>query len=555
MRVLYQRLKELDSDTFEKFCLHLLRKRHPGADIEHVDGSGGDDGVDLFLGQLDCGPVVWQCKSFPSGVGKSQKAKIKSSLNRAVQKVSPKRWVLCLSVDMDIKTHRWFQHLAQSNVGRVDVGLMQASHIVHELIHRRTIREIFFPDAIIDTIQLREVLAKTGELTLDELGALTTENVHTYIDRLRERDARFDYRITFQGDRTPEQIDIAENRGSLVSIFDGSKTIDVLPRDVTALRVDPPRGKLAFSKDGAKKFDEFRRTGRSQEFGAEDVLRFSADLPFMPQGDSGIEFLSVRSNPSAKLPLRVSFGLGDSAVVYDLIDFRVTRAGTEEAELNSEGDLPFSLKLVVRPGGQGSIDLKEECRGADVHSVQKFLRAARQLTDGGQLQLYSLRESRNAFTATCDGSLPEDWGEFLEPLVADAVLISERYGVKLTFPDCVGPDDARALKLLKALLTGFPLDKGDFTVHLVKRKEGDPAFDEILAEEAAVVLRQPQLSPQPVVFGTPVPTGPVEFVGQARALDPLKFRANFMKAAVGDELDLVMEAVGPLEVRSQRHES
>jgi hypothetical protein len=41
---IYQRLKELDPKTFEQFCVQLLKERHPGLDIKHVDGSAGDPG-------------------------------------------------------------------------------------------------------------------------------------------------------------------------------------------------------------------------------------------------------------------------------------------------------------------------------------------------------------------------------------------------------------------------------------------------------------------------------------------------------------------------------
>ncbi len=58
MNALYQRLKELDPKAFERFCCHLLKERHPGADIKHVDGAGGDEGLDVFTGDLDGNPVV-----------------------------------------------------------------------------------------------------------------------------------------------------------------------------------------------------------------------------------------------------------------------------------------------------------------------------------------------------------------------------------------------------------------------------------------------------------------------------------------------------------------
>src|ERR1035441_1429706 len=57
MRSLYQRLKELDPVTFERLCYHLLKEQYPTTDIRHVEGGGGDEGLDLFTGDLDVADV------------------------------------------------------------------------------------------------------------------------------------------------------------------------------------------------------------------------------------------------------------------------------------------------------------------------------------------------------------------------------------------------------------------------------------------------------------------------------------------------------------------
>src|SRR5579862_9597428 len=114
MHALYQRLKELDPTTFEQFCAQLLAQRHPNILIRHVDGSAGDDGIDAFAGNLDTGPIVWQCKAFTSGIGHSQRSQIRTSLNRAIKKVAPRDWILCVPIDLDAKTHRWYERLQRS---------------------------------------------------------------------------------------------------------------------------------------------------------------------------------------------------------------------------------------------------------------------------------------------------------------------------------------------------------------------------------------------------------------------------------------------------------
>jgi hypothetical protein len=94
MHPLYQRLKELDSNSFEKLSFQLIHARHPTANIRGADGASGDKGIDIFQGDLDDGPTVWQVKSFPNGVRKHQKDQIRESLRRAVKSFNPRRWIL-----------------------------------------------------------------------------------------------------------------------------------------------------------------------------------------------------------------------------------------------------------------------------------------------------------------------------------------------------------------------------------------------------------------------------------------------------------------------------
>ena len=163
---LRQQLKELDPTTFEQLCFHLLKARHPGAEIHHVHGAGGDEGVDVFVGNLAVGATVWQCKAFPNGVGKSQQQKIRASLQRAIEKVRPSLWVLCTSVDLSTSAHRWWQKLQQEYAAQVRLELVSASEIIEQLTYRRALRETFFPNVILDVAVLRSALARSSRHTM-----------------------------------------------------------------------------------------------------------------------------------------------------------------------------------------------------------------------------------------------------------------------------------------------------------------------------------------------------------------------------------------------------
>ena len=164
MDSLYQRLKEMDPDTFQRFCAQLLRERHPEQEIRHVEGASGDEGLDVFEGELSGKPTIWQCKAFPNGVGKSQKEQIRKSLKTALKKFSPSYWILCLSVDLDSKTSRWFEKLKKSYASKVTIGEMFATEIVNEVLHRKNLKNHFFPHASLDVNELKRLAARTGEM-------------------------------------------------------------------------------------------------------------------------------------------------------------------------------------------------------------------------------------------------------------------------------------------------------------------------------------------------------------------------------------------------------
>src|SRR5579859_6101694 len=201
INALYQRLKELDSKSFERLCFHLLKERHPGANIRAVEGASGDQGVDAFRGDLADGTTIWQSKSFPAGIKKGQKEQIRQSLRAAVKNFPQCTWILCINVDMDIHVHRWWcQNVTKSYAGKAELGLMQAGDIVNELAHRKSIRDMFFPEAAMDTSELRALLTRTTDLSDRERAAVLQENAEQLIERLKRRDARFNYGVSIHPD-------------------------------------------------------------------------------------------------------------------------------------------------------------------------------------------------------------------------------------------------------------------------------------------------------------------------------------------------------------------
>jgi hypothetical protein len=552
MDALYQRLKELDSDTFEKLCFHLLKERHPGADVRRVEGSAGDFGADVFVGDLDSGPIIWQCKSFPNGVRNSQKGQIRQSLRRAVQHLAPSKWVLCLSVDLDIAASRWFDRLKRSYADKIDIGLMPAGQIVHELLYRSSIRNHFFPNAALDTAALRALLGKTGELSDFELQTVTEDNLEQYIERLKQRDARFTYEITISADRKPAST-IAPRGDLAFSMSIDNFTVNAYPRDVEALRRDPPRFSFSLHDAGISKMHELSKTGRGQLFGQDDFSHFSTSFAFLSEGPPQTMYLGQTFLTKISVPTRIAFGIGPAAVTYNFVELTVVRVGTDEIELASSDVEAFIIAFINRGGGAGTLRLKVCFDMAEVRKIQKCLQALNALKCSGHIDVHDLREDKRLFQIETDQASSIDSlgiAPGLSPFVDDLCVLAEFYGVSLNLPRHIEDSDMEAFCLLKAFMRGEDLSStlNTIRVSLVKSQENEHTLiQELQADVHNIELRFEDVCV--ILFNVPIHLGPVAYrFTTARVENIEEVGSRWVRAPIDSAVEVCFVPTGPLNI-------
>jgi hypothetical protein len=394
-------LKELDWDSFQRLCFQLLAEKHPSLAIKHVEGAGGDRGLDLFLGELRSRPAVWQCKHFPNALGARQRPQVLESLRVAVKNFNPQIWILVLPTDLDSKGHQWFQKLKRSYSNRTELGFLQGSDIVRELIYRRRLRESFFPGAVIDTIMVRRGLSDLGERSTADLDGETREKLDEMIARLEEADARFNYRVVYGADVGK---DIAEQHSEhpllIASAIDNDKRIDIFARDLTSLKLDPPTVKFTAHGTGSAKIQEFLRTGLKQELGVEEISNLKSTFDFLlPDGEVqswGLVLMPSEVLKKRRLKLRLTFAKGRDNVIYDYAEFKVVRAGTDEAEIESVSIPAFALSLTfsLTLRGEGVVIVTERFVGTEVRAANKAITALSLLRTGGRLELFALEPEK-----------------------------------------------------------------------------------------------------------------------------------------------------------------
>jgi|GEM_PF-4256970 len=113
---------------------------------------------------------------------------------------------------------------------------------------------MFFPGAVLEPEELRSILARTGEYSDRELEKLTLENVQQHLQRLRNRDASFDYQVTFVP-HVEQRSWQSSLPGLIARVTDSDKQIALCARCGNCAPINPRRrcigsGNRFFSRSG-----------------------------------------------------------------------------------------------------------------------------------------------------------------------------------------------------------------------------------------------------------------------------------------------------------------
>ena len=122
--------------AFETACESLLRRMNSDETVQAVRPSPGDDGIDILVGEIGIEPIhVYQCKFFLEYIGKSQKAQITRSFERArssgVYQLAS--WTLCLPMVLSIRENIWWAKFKrQSEASGISLDLLNGDQLLVE---------------------------------------------------------------------------------------------------------------------------------------------------------------------------------------------------------------------------------------------------------------------------------------------------------------------------------------------------------------------------------------------------------------------------------------
>jgi hypothetical protein len=96
-------------ENFSSICSRLIMRLYP--DAKPVDGKGGDEGLDTYIGIFNGQCRAFQHKYFIDKVGTAQRKQIEASLQQAIGCHQLIEWILMVPKDLNPAEIKWFDGL------------------------------------------------------------------------------------------------------------------------------------------------------------------------------------------------------------------------------------------------------------------------------------------------------------------------------------------------------------------------------------------------------------------------------------------------------------
>lgn len=133
----------LDQKKFSELCDQLIKAEYPQS--KPIEGSGGDEGIDSFIGNFDEIIKVFQYKFFIKTIGNVQKSQIKKSLSVVKEKHKVNEWILVIPRNFTTREARFFLQIQKDNAD-IKIDYLGATELKNLLYKYKNIREIYFKE-------------------------------------------------------------------------------------------------------------------------------------------------------------------------------------------------------------------------------------------------------------------------------------------------------------------------------------------------------------------------------------------------------------------------
>ncbi len=133
----------LNEKKFSEMCNQLIKAEYPNSNP--VEGSGGDEGIDSFIGDFDGLIKIFQYKFFLKPIRNPQQNQIKQSLLTAKEKHSLTEWVLVIPRNFTPREIRLFNQLQRDNP-TIKIDYIGATELRNLLNKHISIKDSYFKE-------------------------------------------------------------------------------------------------------------------------------------------------------------------------------------------------------------------------------------------------------------------------------------------------------------------------------------------------------------------------------------------------------------------------
>lgn len=365
------------------------------------------------------------------------------------------------------------------------------------------------------------------------------------------------YRVTTGHGTAPNEVNLEslqqfEVKDAIASIFQPGMRIDLLAKDRREYEKNPMTFHLKLQDTGVKKFLKAMETGRAQRFTAGEFggLKMNLELFSSPKDVPNTQTLVIKPLAGRTVPVRVTFGVGSTAVVYDLMTHRMVRSGTLESHSILEGkDVPFVMHFRVKrkPTLAMNMTIKPQLKGRSIRFVKKFVQMKRALWESGQVEVFDLGSGSVVFAGKLPLAPASNTEMWFGRLVDDVAAIADFLGIDIKWPREITEADIDLLLMLKLMIEKKSYGSGaNFTGVVVKTSENTNFVETVKSGGSMCVTRG-----EPFVFlGTAIEGYTIAFCfAQTKIAEFNSTKDRFDDAAIGDQIEVKFEAVGDIWVK------
>jgi hypothetical protein len=156
--------------AFENDCESLLRALNPLENVQKVRANPGDEGIDVYVGNIGVSPIeIYQCKFFLGSLGESQKGQIRSSFKRAIRSThfQVKKWVLCIPLeDFDLPENKWWVEwkTKQEETYGIPIQLIKGRELIDKFKATGLYQQVFRLEEPLKITDIHEAILGPGAL-------------------------------------------------------------------------------------------------------------------------------------------------------------------------------------------------------------------------------------------------------------------------------------------------------------------------------------------------------------------------------------------------------